>query len=137
MRLTKHTDFALRVLMYLAVKPGELQTIPDIASTFGVSRNHLMKVVNNLVVFGYLDSVRGRNGGLKLAKPKSAISIGAVVQDMEFTMELAACDECALLPVCKLKPILAEGARSFIATLDKYTLADLTSNENQLLKLVG
>ncbi len=140
MRLTKHTDYSLRLLMYLAIKPDELQTIKDLSGRFNVSRNHLMKIVNKLVILGYIDSVRGRNGGLRLAKPKDSIRVSAVVEDMEPTLELVDCEAdggCPYYPSCKLKLALQDASKAFLEFLDGVTLADLVVNDKQLVKLVG
>lgn len=140
MRLTKHSDYSLRVLMYLALKPSQRQTIQHLSEQFSISRNHLMKVVNRLANQGYVDSARGRDGGIQLARTPASIRIGAVVEDMEQTMEVVDCDAdggCVLAPQCKLKLALREATRAFIRTLDGYTLADLVANDKQLLKLIG
>ena len=122
--------------MYLAIQPEELHTIPDISESFEISRNHLMKVVNNLVNHGYVKSVRGRNGGLMLANPAQTIRVGAVVKDMEVSMQLADCETCPLVGCCNLRHALADASRAFIQTLNEFTLEDICSNEKQLLKFV-
>ena len=120
------------------MKPDELQTIPDLSQRFNVSRNHLMKIVNRLAKLGYIDAQRGRGGGLRLAKPKESIRVGAIVSDMEPTLDVIDCGAdggCPYLPACKLKHALKDASRAFIRTLDDVTLADLVSNEKQLIKL--
>ncbi|MGH1539037.1 MAG: Rrf2 family transcriptional regulator [Arenicella sp.] len=139
MRLTKHTDYSLRVLMYLALKPDESHTIPELSEKFKLSKNHLMKVVNHLSRNGFVNAQRGRGGGLRLAKPVESIRVGAVVQAMEQNLEVIDCNAnggCVLLPSCKLKGALNDAMRSFIHTLDNYTLADLVAQPNQLIKLL-
>jgi Rrf2 family nitric oxide-sensitive transcriptional repressor len=140
MRLTKHSDYSLRVLMYLALKPDQIHTILHLSEKFSVSRNHLMKVVNKLSSLGYVDAIRGRDGGIRLARQSTAIRIGDVVEDMEQTLDVVDCNAdggCVLLPGCKLKHALREATRAFVRCLNEYTLADLIANDKQLLKLVG
>lgn len=125
--------------MYLAMSPDELQTVADLSKRLSVSRNHLMKVVNNLANLGYVDAQRGRGGGLRLAKPKESIRIGAVVEDMEPSMDVVDCtagEGCPYITACKLKHALRDASRAFVRSLDDVTLAELVSNEKQLLKLV-
>ena len=130
MRLTVYTDYALRMLMYLAVKDDGLATIEDIAQSYGISRNHLMKVAHQLGVAGYVDTVRGRRGGLRLAKPAKAIGLGEVVRHTEPDMAIVMCFEpinadCPILPYCVLRKALARARAAFINVLDDYTLSDL------------
>lgn len=133
MRLTKHTDYALRVLMYLAVQPDEKHKIKDIADKFNISKNHIMKVVTALASKGYIDASRGRSGGLQLARPPGTIRIGAVVVDMEPSLVLVECGECLISPACRLQHALSASTRAFIHALDEYTLEDLTSNNRKQL----
>jgi len=130
MRLTVYTDYALRMLMYLALKDDGLATIEEIAQSYGISKNHLMKVAHKLGVAGYLDTVRGRRGGLRLAKPAKAIGLGEVVRHTEPDMAIVMCFEpvnadCAILPYCVLRKALARARAAFINVLDDYTLSDL------------
>ena len=116
MRLTVYTDYALRVLMYLAVKEDGLATIDEIAKSYSISRNHLMKVVHQLGVAGYIETVRGRGGGLRLAKPVEAIGLGEVVRHTEPDMAIASCFKpvdapCAIRQCCVLRRSIGEGAR--------------------------
>lgn len=144
MKVTRYTDYALRVLMYLAVCQ-QRATIADIAERYGISKNHLMKVVQKLNQLGYLDATRGKNGGLQLGRPASEINLGALVRDTEQDFALVECfnsatDTCTLTPACRLKGIFAEALAAFIAVLDSYTLADLTPNKKhhfQLLRLLN
>lgn len=137
MQLTKHTDLSLRVLMYLALEPEQSATIAGIAERYGVSRNHLVKVVHKLSVFGYLESVQGRGGGIYLARPTEEINVGQVVRSMESTFNVVDCTGCPLLTGCRLKGVLNEATRKFLETLDGYTIADLTQNREQMLRLIG
>ncbi|MBO6797331.1 Rrf2 family transcriptional regulator [Maricaulis sp.] len=130
MRLTLHTDYALRLLMMLAARPGARVTVPDMAERNRISRNHLMKVAQALVKAGYVRSIRGKGGGLELAREPSEISLGEVVREIEPDFSFAEChpprtSNCCLLPVCGLNGILSEAGRAFQAVLDQYTLVDL------------
>ncbi len=134
MRLTKHTDLGLQILMYLALRPQDLHTIGDLSVKFDVSRHHLMKVANRVVNLGYADSTRGQFGGLQLAGPAKKIRTGKVIEDLEQTLGVV---DCPFEPACILNTALAGGVNSFIAKMNKYTLADLIENDKKLLKLVG
>jgi Rrf2 family transcriptional regulator, nitric oxide-sensitive transcriptional repressor len=133
MRLTVQSDYSLRVLIFVATKRGELSTIPEIASAYGISRAHLMKVVHQLGKFGYLETVRGRGGGFRLAKPAGDIRIGSVVKATEeTTLALVPClaaataeAGCRIDGACRLKGMLSEALSAFFAVLDRYTLADI------------
>ena len=127
MRLTVYTDYALRVLMYLALKEDRLATIAEIADSFGVSKNHLMKVAHQLGVAGYVETVRGRGGGLRLAKPVEAIGLGEVVRYTEPDMAIVACLKpldapCVIRPCCVLRRALEKARAAFTDVLDGYTL---------------
>lgn len=141
MHLTRFTDYSLRVLIFLAVKGEERSTINEIAERFEISRNHLMKVVQELSHKGYITAIRGKNGGLLLKKAPEEIRLGLLVRDTENDLELVECfgdsNECRITPACQLKPILAEALRAFIAVLDKYTLADMLGPQRpQLVELL-
>ncbi len=141
MHLTRFTDYSLRVLIFLAVKGEERSTINEIAERFDVSRNHLMKVVQELSHKGYITAIRGKNGGLLLKKAPGEIHLGRLVRDTENDLELVECfgasNECRITPACRLKPILAEALRAFLAVLDKYTLADMLGPQQpQLVELL-
>ena len=142
MRLTVYTDYALRVLMYLAVKEDGLATIDEIAKSYSISRNHLMKVVHQLGVAGYIETVRGRGGGLRLAKPIAAIGLGEVVRYTEPDMAIVSCFEplgapCAIRPACVLKRALTKARDAFLDVLDGYTLGDLVEPRGRLSGLLG
>jgi|SRR5690554_1103709 len=144
MRVTRYTDYALRVLMYLAVYEQRV-TIADIATRYGISKNHLMKVVQQLNQLGYVNAARGKNGGLQLGRLAEDINIGALVRHTEQDFTLVECfnsdtDTCTLTSVCRLKGIFSEALAAFLAVLDNYTLADLTPNKKhntQLLRLLN
>jgi Rrf2 family transcriptional regulator, nitric oxide-sensitive transcriptional repressor len=139
MRLTAYTDYALRVLIRLALQPQRLTTIADIAKGYDISENHLMKVVHRLGVAGLIDTVRGRNGGLRLRKAAGAVGVGQVVRLMEPDMDIVPCfndaSGCVIEPACLLKGALAEARDAFLATLDRYTLADLAKPRRKLSAL--
>ncbi|ODT64473.1 Rrf2 family transcriptional regulator [Phenylobacterium sp.] len=142
MRLTVYTDYALRVLMYVAVRPEPLPTIGQIADAYQISRNHLMKVVYELGQAGYLETVRGKNGGLRLARKPQEIGLGRLVRETEPDMALVPCfdpirAQCAITPACRLRGALAEARAAFLAVLDGYTLADLVGNGASLQALLG
>jgi Rrf2 family transcriptional regulator, nitric oxide-sensitive transcriptional repressor len=142
MRLTLYTDYALRVLMYLAVKDDELATIDEIALSYGISKTHLMKVVHQLGVAGYIDTVRGRGGGLRLAKPVDTIGIGEVVRFTEPDMAIASCFKpvdapCAIRQCCLLKRALEKARDAFLEVLEGYTLGDLVRPRGRLLGMLG
>lgn len=125
--------------MHLAIENEELGTVGDIARRYNVSQNHLVKVVHRLVILGYLRSVRGRGGGIELAKAPEKINVGKVVRQMENTLEPIDCEgsACPLTPSCLLKKALNEAAKSFVKVLDEYTLADLVKNKAQILRLIN
>lgn len=129
MRLTLYTDYSLRVLLYLAHKQDQMVTISELADFYKVSRNHLVKVVHNLGLQGYIVTTRGKNGGLKLARPASEIVVGDVVRKMEPDFELLECfneatDHCVITRACSLKSVLVTARDNFLAMLDRYTIAD-------------
>ncbi|PCI04403.1 MAG: BadM/Rrf2 family transcriptional regulator [Hyphomicrobiales bacterium] len=142
MRLNLQSDYALRLLMQLASNPDALCTIADIAQCYGISKNHLMKVANTLGRAGFIETVRGRSGGLRLARDADAIGIGAVVRKTEGDFALVEClqankNNCLLTPSCRLKGILGEATEAFIAVLDTYTIADLVVDNSQLRDLLN
>ena len=141
MRLTQHTDFAFRVLIYLGVREGELATISEIADHYDASRNHLMKVVHRLARNGYVTTVRGKNGGIRLGLPPERVNLGAVARCTEEDFVMAACfnkgeSGCRLAPECHLQGILGEALSAFLGVLDAYTLEDLLANRQRLAELL-
>jgi len=141
MRLNTQTDYALRLLMFLATREGRLSTIADVASRYDISKNHLMKVAHLLGQGGFIDTVRGRAGGLRLAKPTHRINLGAVVRHIESDAALVECyrpdGACLIGPACRLKGVLGQAMDAFFQTLDAYSLADLTRNNEGLAALLG
>ncbi len=137
MRLTRYTDFAMRVLFHLGVNDGKIVPISAIAQAYGISQNHLVKVVHDLVKTGYLESVRGRSGGVRLARPAAAINLGAVIRHTEPDMRLIDCVGCAIASACTLPKPLFEATAAFVAVLDRYTLADILRDSPGLKSLIG
>jgi Rrf2 family nitric oxide-sensitive transcriptional repressor len=134
MKLKGYTDYALRVLMHLAAQPERLSSIAEIARTYRISHNHLMKVVHDLRKEGYLDAVRGRAGGIRLARPASEIGLGEVVRHTEGGFDLVDCGSCVIAPACELTAALHEALRAFMAVLDRYTLEDLVAKRQAGLR---
>ncbi|XOZ32394.1 Rrf2 family transcriptional regulator [Halomonadaceae bacterium KBTZ08] len=131
MRLTSHTDYAVRMLIFLALREGQLGTIREVASAYAISRNHLMKVAHELQGHGYLRTLRGKGGGLRLALPPEQIRLGDLVRTMEPDLKMAECfgcdNQCVITPSCQLKFVLDEALGNFLKVLDGYSLADVTS----------
>lgn len=142
MRLTQHTDYAMRVLMYAGLKGDALSTINEIVERFGIPRGPLMKVVHHLGRKGYLHTVRGKHGGLKLARAAAQISVGAVVRDMEQELGVLGClkqagDDCRVLGSCVLRSALREATEAFLEALDRYSLRDLLRAPQPLAHALG
>ena len=129
MRLTNFSDYALRLLMYAAAQPGRLVTIEETAELYGISRAHLMKVANELTRAGFMKAVRGRSGGLLLAKPPQKIRLGDVVRATEPDIALVECfdpgGQCLITPRCRLRGVLNRALSAFMRELDGWTLADI------------
>lgn len=143
MQLTQYTDYSLRVLIYLGQKKqGELATITEIADFYGISRNHLVKVVHNLATTGFIKTLRGKYGGMQLARPAAEIGIGEVVRKTEPNFDIAECfniinHSCVISNICSLKTILDEARSKFIQTLDRYTIADTLTQQNDLSEMIN
>jgi len=180
-RLTNYSDYALRSLIYLATKPEPnlLANISDIANSYHISKSHLTKIIHQLGQLGYIDSVRGKNGGIRLARAPKDINLGVLIKQIEPDFALVECfstnsldssiadinsavindeknasandmslkliDEtvshiasgCIISPVCQLKQVLAEALTAFIAVLERYTLADIIENKDELAALLS
>jgi Rrf2 family nitric oxide-sensitive transcriptional repressor len=141
MRLTRFTDYSLRVLIYLGLQDPERVTIREISEAYDISRNHLMKVVSNLTRMGYLDARRGPGGGITLARPAGEINLARVVSDMEEDMNLVECfcadGKCVIKPVCRLRTVLRDALAAYIAELERYSLQDLLEPRREVSRLLG
>lgn len=126
MRLTLHTDYALRIMILLAQHPDRLWSISEISRSYGISHNHLMKVAHALVKAELVASVRGRKGGLRLARPPEGISVGSVVRQMEDGFDLVDCSACVVGHGCGLRGLLGKATGAFLAVLDSCSLSDLS-----------
>jgi Rrf2 family transcriptional regulator, nitric oxide-sensitive transcriptional repressor len=141
MKLTAFTDYALRVLIYLAAQPGQRATIAQIATAFDVSEHHLVKVVHFLGKQGWLSNVRGKGGGLELGELPANIVVGRVVRATQGSTQVAECfgetgGDCQIAPDCRLRGVLAEAVAAFHQVLDGYTLADLVRNRQELARVL-
>lgn len=136
MKLTKYTDYAIRVLMYLASDPERLASVAEIARGYGISQNHLTKVVHNLGRLGYIVTARGRSGGIRLARPATEINIGAVIRQFEDDFDLVDCQNCVVQPVCGLSGLLNRAVRAFLAVADGYSLADISTSRSKVIPLM-
>lgn len=143
MRLTSFSDYTLRTLMFLAVRPPDAPParIADIAAAYRISEAHLTKVVNALAQAGDIETLRGRNGGLRLARPPAEINLGALIRRTEPDLALVEClgpgNTCCLAPACHLQTTLARALRAFLAVLDGVTLAELVGSPGELAALLA
>ena len=135
MQITRYTDYSLRVLIYLAINKQQLTTINDIATSYQISKNHLMKIVQQLNQQGYVLATRGKNGGIKLNREAKDINVGELVREIEDKNKLIECfgadNKCVITPSCQLKNIFAEAQENFFKTLDAYTLQDLIGEQEE------
>lgn len=137
MKLTTFSDYTLRVLMFLALQNDRLATIPEIAAAYGISENHLMKVVHQLARSGVIETLRGKGGGIRLAQAPESIRLGAVIRNSEGDGPIVEClsdqpECCRIAPACRLTGILVRAFEALYATLDEYTLADLVQQPQAL-----
>ncbi|RKP54801.1 Rrf2 family transcriptional regulator [Pararobbsia silviterrae] len=151
MRLTDYTDYSLRVLLYLTVRRDRLATIQEIAEAYGVSKNHLMKIAQRLGELGWIETVRGRKGGLRLAPDSTHLTIGRIVRETESDFALAPCfarhgsdaaagdveQTCVIAPSCQLKDVFARARDAFLRELDNHTLAQISEPSAALSTLLG
>jgi Rrf2 family nitric oxide-sensitive transcriptional repressor len=140
MQLTLFSDYSLRVALYLGTHPDRLVPAAEISDAYGISHAHLVKVVQRLVELAVVETVRGRGGGLRLCRPPGAIQVGALVRATEPHLDLVECfdratNTCPIEPACRLKHVLYEARQAFLAALDRYTLADLLTQPQALVKL--
>lgn len=141
MRLTLQTDYALRMLMYLAIHQGRPCRVTDVATEYGISRNHLLKVALKLGRLGYLTTARGRAGGIALGRRPEEISLGEVVRHMEDGFALVECMDgegggCVISPACRLKGVVGKALQAFLAVFDDVNLADVVKNRPELAELL-
>jgi Rrf2 family nitric oxide-sensitive transcriptional repressor len=142
LRLTVYSDYSLRLLMYLAIRPERLSTVQEVARAYNISNNHLMKVVHALGRAGYVQTIRGRSGGIKLGRAAEAIGLGELIRHTEPDMDIVPCFEpenesCPLRRACRLKGALDRARLAFLSVLDEYTLADLTSAPGPMRSFLG
>jgi Rrf2 family nitric oxide-sensitive transcriptional repressor len=141
MRLSLHTDYALRMLIVLGARQGEVVNVAEIADSFGISRHHLMRVAQRLRDGGFVETTRGNGGGVRLARAPAEITIGDVVRTTETDFSLVACfapdGQCRIIPVCALRGVLAEAMAAFLAVLDGTCLEDLLVSRPSLLAALG
>ncbi|MEQ9021829.1 MAG: Rrf2 family transcriptional regulator [Pseudomonadales bacterium] len=144
MHITRYTDYSLRVLMYVALCSGRKVNIQEIAEHYAISKNHLMKVVQSLNVQGYLETTRGKNGGIRLKRSAEEINLGELIRETENDLALVEClgqsNRCVIAPVCQLKNVFSQAMESFFQVLHQYSLADLLpessrSDLQQILKI--
>ncbi|MEX2474484.1 Rrf2 family transcriptional regulator [Marinobacter sp.] len=142
MHITRYTDYSIRVLIYLSAQGDRLTTIQEIADSYEISKNHLMKVVHQLNKKGYIETVRGKKGGMRLHMSPVDINMGILVRESEPDMNIVECftskNACRIAPVCGLQSMFAEALAAFLNTLDNYTLADVIQEQHrpQLLRLL-
>ncbi len=137
MKLTAYTNYALRILIYCALREPRLSSVPEIAEAYGISKAHLVKAAHQMVQIGYLTSVRGRSGGIRLAMAPEEIIVGQVVRHTEGDLDLVECfnpdiNTCPLMEVCELSQTMKRARDAFLDVLDQKTLADITRNHNAL-----
>ena len=135
MRLTRYSDYAMRVLLHLGAEPERMASIASIAGAYGISRNHLMKVVHDLGKAGFVDSVRGRSGGIRLARAPEQINLGEVLRHTEEGFDLVDCANCIIAPACGLTAVVNEALAAFLAVFDRYSLADILGRKTALLAI--
>lgn len=141
MRLTVYTDYALRLLMYLALRGEALATIQEVADAYGISKNHLMKIASHLGRYGLVETVRGRSGGLRLGKPAAEIGLGDTVRLMEDDFTLVECldpgtSRCVISRACRLRTVLSDALDAYFTVLDRHTIADLVRTPQALTRLL-
>ena len=139
MKLTAYSDYALRVLIYLSVQDDRLTTIKEISEQYGISKNHLMKLVHDLGKQEFIETVRGKNGGLRMARNPADITVGEVVRSMEKDLAVVECFEpgntdCRILKACVLTGVMSKALNAFLSVLDEYTIEDLTKPRSHLTK---
>lgn len=138
MQMTLHADYAFRILLYLGSQPeGHLVSTEEISRSYGISKHHLVRVVQTLNQHGYVTVSPGRSGGIALAREADRIRLGDVLRSTESNLKIVECfdpktNTCPIVPACRLKPVLAEALDAFLAVLDRYTLADMLDPQRRL-----
>lgn len=135
MKLSLYSDYAMRVMIHLAAKDEKI-SIREVADIYDISQNHLMKVVQDLAGAGFIEAVRGRNGGLRLAKPADQINLGSILRHTEKLTDLFVCEGCIIAPACGLPVVLREATAAFVAVFDRYSLADVVKKKSDLAALL-
>ncbi|MCZ4060093.1 nitric oxide-sensing transcriptional repressor NsrR [Pantoea sp. LMR881] len=136
MQLTSFTDYGLRALIYMATLPeGKQTSITEVTEIYGVSRNHMVKIINQLSRLGFVAATRGKNGGIRLGIKANQIVIGDVVRKME-PLQLVDCSACVITPACRLRKALYDAVQLFLKELDRYTLADLVDGNSPLYEII-
>jgi len=141
MRLTNFSDYSIRVLLYLTIHNEKLIQIQEIADAYSISKNHLMKIIYQLGKQGYIETIRGRNGGIRLAKQPDEINLGALIRDTEEDFNVVECfskdhNTCPIASICTLKGVLNQALAAFFQVLDGYTLQDVSENKIDLSLLL-
>lgn len=141
MQLTQFTDYSLRALIYITLRK-ESCTIKDITEAYGISNNHMVKIIHNLAKLGLIKTIRGKNGGITMASQPETINLGRIITQLEPHFDLVPCfnkakANCCIAPVCKLKGVLHEAQAAFMEVLERYTLADVLHNKSDLSVLLN
>lgn len=137
MQITRFTDYGLRTLMYVAARSENIASVKEVSEHYGISRNHLVKVVHRLSQLGYIETTKGKGGGIKIAKGTEKLRLGELIKQLEPNMNMVECfdaktNTCRITGSCQLKHYLFEATQSFINTMNKYTLADTVQNKELL-----
>ncbi len=135
MKLSLYSDYAMRVMIHLAAK-DEKVSIREVAHIYNISQNHLMKVVQDLAGAGFIEAIRGRNGGIRLAKPADQINLGSILRHTEKLTDLFVCEGCIIAPACGLPVVLREATAAFVAVFDRYSLAEVAKKKSDLRALL-
>lgn len=135
MKLSLYSDYAMRVMIHLAAK-DEKVSIREVAHIYNISQNHLMKVVQDLAGAGFIEAIRGRNGGIRLAKPADQINLGSILRHTEKLTDLFVCEGCIIAPACGLPVVLREATAAFVAIFDRYSLAEVAKKKSDLTALL-
>lgn len=141
MQLTQFTDYSLRALIYITLR-HESCTIRDITEAYGISSNHMVKIIHNLAKLGLIKTIRGKNGGILMASEPETINLGQLIAQLEPHFDLVPCfnqakGNCCIAPTCRLKGVLHEAQAAFIGVLERYTLADVVNNKSELSVLLN